>query len=347
MEETAKNIDRLVTTGTRWGGRADRWIIVPLYESASSKLDGKPVSLIAAQRIMDEVKSGDRILLINDFASYPNMPFGETDGPLGVASLARALRFGLGAIPVIMTGPRHIAATRATTKAAGLNVMDYKLAGETSSAAAVEVTFPSLNNGESKALATEILDEYSPKAVIAVETQGPNHKGVRHFAAGKDMEATDKLACLEYLFYEANARGILTIGIIDQGNEIGSGTIEEEIRKIVPYGDMCQCPCKSGLTCSVKTDIVFPANISNWGAYAISAMLAVLLGKADILQDAETEYRMLEACINAGACDGPTGKPIMLVDAVNHEANEGLVSLLNCIVRNALLGMTVESRFSK
>lgn len=50
MEATAKNVDRLVTVGARWGGRADRWIIVPLYESACKKLDSRPVSLVVAQK---------------------------------------------------------------------------------------------------------------------------------------------------------------------------------------------------------------------------------------------------------------------------------------------------------
>ena len=73
-----------------------------LYECACQKLGGKPVSMVAAQRIIEEVKAGDRVLLVSDFASYPNMPFGEDDGPLGVASLARAVRFGLGAVPVLI-----------------------------------------------------------------------------------------------------------------------------------------------------------------------------------------------------------------------------------------------------
>ena len=92
---------------------------------------------------------------------------------------------------------------------------------------------------------------------------------------------------------------------------------------------------------------MFPAAISNWGAYAISAMLAFILGKPDILQDADTEQRMLEACIMTGACDGPTGRPVMLVDAVSHQANEGMIDILHSIIENALIGSNVDSRFFK
>lgn len=81
--------------------------------------------MVTAQRITEEVKAGDSVLLVSDFASYPNMPFGETDGPLGVASLARAIRFGLGAIQVLVAGPRNIEAVCQTTRAAGLMVLDY------------------------------------------------------------------------------------------------------------------------------------------------------------------------------------------------------------------------------
>jgi len=347
MEETARNIDRLATVGARYNGRTDRWLIPQLYECTLKKLGGKPPSLVAAQRIIDEVKAGDSVLLVSDFASYPNMPFGETDGPLGVASLARAIRFGIGAVPILVSGPRNTAAVHHTTKAAGLNIAEYSLAKETTTAIASEIVFPIVDTDESKKFAAKLIDDFTTKAAISVETAGPNRKGVKHFGAGADMEANDKLPGLEYIFTEAGNRGILTIGCIDQGNELGSGTIEEDVRRLTPYGDVCRCPCKSGIACSVKTDVVFPAAISNWGAYAISAMLAFLLRKQEILQDVETEKRMLEACVTAGACDGPTGRPVMMVDAVNPEADAGMISLLHVIVENALIGSQIDTRFFK
>lgn len=336
-EETAKNIDRLVTVGAGRGRRLDRWIIPLLYESASKKLGGSPISLVAAQRMLTEIKAGDRALLVDQFAWYPNRPYGETDGPLGVASLARAVRFGLGALPVLVTGPNDIEVARCTTKAAGLNVLEYSVAKEITTAVAAEATFPCVDNNESKKIAHNMLGEYAPKAVIAVETIGPNKKGVKHSGAGYNVEEKDKLPGLEYLFYEANERGILTIGIIDRGNELGGGTIEEEVRRIVPYADVCQCPCGTGGACMVKTDIVFPASISNWGAYAITAMVGYLLKNPGILQDEDTERRMLEACVMAGAIDGTEGRPVMSVDGVNVKAQQGLINMLHAIVENALL----------
>ena len=182
-----------------------------------------------------------------------------------------------------------------------------------------------------------MIDEYKPKAVISVETVGPNKKGIKHTAGGAAAESKDKFPGLEYLFYEANARGVLSVGCIDQGNEVGSGTIEEVVRIITPCGDICNCPCRAGLACVVKTDIVFPAAVSNWGAYAITAMVAYLLKKPEVLQDPNTERRMLEACITAGAVEGMSGRLIMGVDGLDVETNQGLINILHSIIRNALI----------
>ncbi len=336
MEETAKNIDRLVTTAAGWGGRPDRWIVPALYESASEKAGGKPVSLVAAQKIIEHVKEGDKLLVIDQFGYIPNMPYGETDGPLGVASLARAISFGIGALPILVTGPKDIDAARAAIKAAGVNVLPPKEAIQYKKAVAGEILFPCTDKDESRKIATKIIDESAPKMIISVETIGPNKIGIKHSGAGYDAEANDKIPGLEYLFYEAAQRGIFTIGIIDRGNEIGSGTIEEAVRRITPYADVCRCPCGKGGACTVPADIVFPASVSNWGAYAISAMLGYLLKKPDILQDDDTERRMLEASIMAGAVDGISGQPIMGVDGVCLKGQQGIVNLLHAIIENGL-----------
>lgn len=339
MEETAKNVDRLVTTAAGWGGRLDRYIVPALYESASQKAGGMPLSLVAAQKIIECVKEKDNILIMDQFGYAPNMPYGETDGPLGVASLARAVSFGIGALPVLVTGPKDIDAARATIKAAGLNVLSLEEAYKYKKAISAEILFPSIEEDESKKTAARIIDQTSPKMIISVETIGPNKIGVKHSGAGYDAEANDKIPGLEYLFYEAAQRGIPTIGVIDRGNEIGSGTIEEAVRRITPYADVCRCPCGKGGACTVPTDIVFPAAVSNWGAYAISAMLGYLLKKSNILQDDDTERRMLEASIMIGAVDGISGEPIMGVDGVGLKGQQGIVNLLHAIIENGLKGL--------
>jgi hypothetical protein len=336
MEETAKNIDRLVTVGAGWGGRLDRWIVPTLYESASQKLGGKPISLVAAQKLMEQVREGDCVILVDQFGYLPNMPYGETDGPLGVASLARTLRFGLKALPMLVSGPRDLEVAKSTTKAAGLNVLPLAQAMGIKSAVAGEMLFPVADEAESKKAAARILDQCSPKAIIAVEAVGPNKIGIKHSGAGYDVEAEEKLPKLEQLFYEAANKGILTIGVIDRGNELGSGTIEETVRKVAPYANVCRCPCQRGGACAVKTDIIFPASTSNWGAYAITAMMAYLLKRPELLQDEDTEYRMLDACVTAGAVDGIALQTTMGVDSIGIKAQQALICLMHAIIENAL-----------
>jgi D-glutamate cyclase len=345
-EQTARNIDRVVTVLPVWGGRMDGWLAPQLYESASEKVGGKPLSLVAAQAIVDAVGKGDRVILVDHFAFQPVQPWGETDGPPGVASLARAISFGLRAIPVLVTGPKDIRVARETTQAAGVGVFDYDQAVRSHSSlfGAGEITFPIVGDVESKDVAIGILERVAPKAVISVETIGPNSKGVRHRGGGLDAEVDDEMPHLEHLFLEARARGILTIAMIDRGNEIGGGSISDAVARIVPYGDKCRCPCEAGICCAVETDIVFPAAMSNWGAYAISAMLAYLTAKPEALQDDDTERRMLEACVMAGAIDGTFGKPILAVDGSDLKCQQAVVNLLGTIVVNALRGRLTSDR---
>lgn len=332
----AKNIDRLVTTLMGEGGSEKRWIVPPLYDSASAKLGNKPISLVAAQSMINSIKDKDTVFLIADFAFYPDLPYGETDGPLGVASLARAVRLGLRGLPVIIAGPHGIGALRETTKAAGLNVTDFVLAKETSVAMATEIIFPCVDEKESQKFTCKLMDEYKPKAVIAVETPGPNKKGIKHRGSGGNAAEKEILPYLEYLFHEAHNREILSIGIIDLGNELGSGTIEEELRTIVPKANVCNCPCKSGIACNIKADIVFPSVISNWGAYAITAMIGAILRKPEILQDADTERRMLEACIMAGAQDGNNDALFLAEDGIDIETCQGVIRILHSIVERTI-----------
>lgn len=343
-EQTAKNIDRMVTITPIWGGRLDGWLAPQLYECASQKAGGRALSLVAAESLMKVVGNGDRVILVDQFACIPRLPFGETDGPLGVASLARALSFALEAIPVLVTGPRDIKVAARTTQAAGVNVLDYDLAAQCFGPVAGEITFPISGEKESRDAAITILEQVAPKAVISVETIGPNRKGVRHWSSGLDAEGADRLPRLDHLFTEARARGILTIGIIDRGNEIGGWNVREAASVVTPYAEACQCPCEAGITCSVETDVVFPAAMSNWGAYAVSAMLAFLSRKPEALQDDDTERRMLEACVMAGAIDGTFGKPILAVDGVELKGQQAAVNLLGAIVVNALRGILTSDR---
>jgi len=338
MEVTASNIDKLATIEARNGGRKDRGIIAPLYDAARKKAGDKPISLVAAKQMSEVIKPGDNVILTCGMGGLPVVPFGETDGPVGIASLARGIKLGLGGIPILVTNDLDMGPLCSAVKAAGFLIMDYEDCQRTKANVAVSVVFPNTDAEESRKFAASLIDKYNPKAVVSVETAGPNKKGYKHYSPGWPFEALAKAVEIEHLFYEASERGVLTIGVIDQGNEIGSGTIEETVRKVVPYGDVCQCECQSGMACAVKTDVVFPAAVSNWGAYAIVAVLGLLLKKPEVLHDAETERRMIEACIMANSVDGVSCWSIPSVDGIKSETHQAFITMLHTIVANGLTG---------
>lgn len=332
MEVIGEYIDRLITVEMRPGDRPVRGTIRQLYDFTREKLGVRSLTLLAAQKIIESVKENDNVFIVTGWATLPFLPHGETDGPLGVASLARAVNMGLNVKPLFVLAERDVDSVKYSAKAAGLQVESYEIAAQARYTASI-IPYP-YGEEEARKAAKELIDKYNPKAVISFETPGPNIKGEFHTLMG--FNRTAQLPKFQYLFDEAKSRGIVTIAGLDGGNEIGSGILEEEVRRIMPYGNVCQCPCQAGNACCVETDVAIPATTSNWAAYGISAMLAFLLKKPDLLQDADTEKRMLEACVMAGAADGGTYRPSLTVDGTWAETSQSLVTMLRNIVENGL-----------
>jgi hypothetical protein len=309
-----------------------RGVTYPLYEAAR-KRQGLPLTYLAAHRLIEDVNEGDFVFLLTGAGMPPWLPNGETDGPLGAVSLARALAKGLGARPVHISEERNLGPVVATSIAAGMSVVstdDLQNRAETAAA----IPFPL---GETSALtrAKELLDELQPKAILSVEKTGPNEKGVFHTVTGIEIPS-DGQAHAYHLIEEATRRGILTIGIGDGGNELGYGLISEHIKRIQEYGARCQCPCESGIATVVSCDVLISAAVSNWGAYGVSACLAYMLEDTAVLHDAHTEYRMLEACATAGAVDGAYGSQILAVDGIDWQTQQSVITMLHSMVANGL-----------
>jgi hypothetical protein len=77
---------------------------------------------------------------------------------------------------------------------------------------------------------------------VFIEKTGPNAKGVHHSIMGT-AKNPDETGHAFHLAEAAKARGIVTIGVGDGGNEIGNGLIYDAARQIQPYGLKCQCDC--------------------------------------------------------------------------------------------------------
>lgn len=214
-------------------------------------------------------------------------PAYETDGPLGVIFLQRALR-GCG----ISTLPYCEAAVDQTMRSArelcDLPVVDV-----------------------------DPITWFEQVVVVVIERSGPGAGG-RHFTM-RGTDITDHFdAQLTSHFKEPkrrqqqNSRSNPTIGIGDGGNEIGMGKIPHEtIVKNIPNGDLIHC--------CVPTDHLIVAGVSNWGAYALAAGVYVLRGvkPPPDLFDPDREREILEVMVREGPLvDGVTGQQTATVDGL-------------------------------
>jgi hypothetical protein len=262
-------------------------------------------------------------------------PGGETDGPLGAVFLARALQ-ALGIRVFIETDQFCKTALEAGLTACGLNDT-CRLC-----------VFPENIDARDERIVFHCEKRFAglgPQPVthlIAVERVGPSHT-VASVAAqdSKDVESlnrfirevpvelrdrcrtmrgldiTSKMAPAHILFATAKEvpQPITTIGIGDGGNEIGIGKMPWEIiRRNIPNGGL--------IACRSSTDHLIVAGVSNWGAYALAAGVALLRGQqlpAEVF-DVEREREILRVMVEKGPLvDGVTGRPSASVDGLSFD----------------------------
>ena len=329
----ADSIDQLISLEMRFGAGLPRGVIRPLYEAARDLQGGEPLVYQAARALLDRVTRHDTVLIVTGSGTRFGLPKGETDGPLGAASLGRALDFGMGVRTVYVCDELHLDPIVATVQAAGISVLDEERFEQRPHSTLVEIHPP--GNEAGQLFATHLLDKYQPTAVVFIEKTGPNAKGIHHSIMGtaKDPEETGHAF---HLAEAAQARGILTIGVGDGGNEIGNGVMYEAARDIQPYGHKCQCPCEDGVVTVTKTDVLVSASVSNWGAYGIAAQLAYELKDTDCFQTEELEDFMLRQCVAAGGTDGAYAAQVLFVDGTSARTQRALVGMLREIIENGL-----------
>lgn len=330
-EIIAENVDRLCSVEMRPQGMP-RGKMHRLYEAARRRQQNRPMTLVAAERLRATVKRGDHVILATGAGGPPWLPAGETDGPMGVAALGRALAIGLGARPVFITESQSVRSLSAVVMAAGLPVLSPEMAAPRQGAGVV-MECPK-EDPEAQAQARRLIDELRPAAILACEKLAPNAKGEVHSVLG--VNVTAQHAKIHHLFNLAKERGILTVGFADGGNEVGCGIIYDDTRSIMETGARCKCPCGDGMATVVATDVLVMAAVSNWGAYGVCTVLAYLLKNPDLVHDPDTEYRMLDANVREGGVDGGSGFPVMKVDGISVEVNQGLVRQLREMVTTGL-----------
>jgi hypothetical protein len=257
-------------------------------------------------------------------------PFPETDGPIGSAVLAAALERACGAVPVFVAEPEITDTLRAALRAAGLNVTGDLGSSTRIPHAAVVLPF-SAEPERSERAAAALADAIQPAACLAVERPGANPRGQYHYAMG--LNVTADIAPLDFLYRDVAARGALTVGVGDFGNELGMGAIYDVIRAETPAGADCGCGCGAGTACATPAEVTVLASVSDWGAYAIAACLAFLKRDPAVLAGADVYRRICEDTVRSGAIDGPTRYAVPSVDGVDHSFNAALLEVMRGAIR--------------
>ncbi len=322
LELICRNIDRLVTVEMRISDYS-RGVIAKLHEAAVAAQGGLPLSLLGARSLLANVKPGKTVFIMTGAGDPKYLPAGETDGPPGVAAIARAVAI-LGGVPILFTEKDFIDNLAATALALGLGIRSPEVAAEVAFTTAV---LPISPGEDAPAQAAGLLDRFEPSLVVSIEKLGPNPDGIAHTASGKPTSGPRARA--EHLIDLARERKVPTIGVGDNGNELGYGLIIDAVRRHKPKGE--------ALATRVATDVLVAANTSNWGAYAITAAAAAATGRPELLHSPDDEERMLRACVDAHGVDGSTGRHILQVDGMPLDVQRGIVAMLQGIVRNGLV----------
>lgn len=317
-------IDRIVSMDLGQRGMA------PLYPAARER-SVEPLCAASARSLIS-LKRGDTVVFLTGsiVRGWVSPALAETDGPIGVAALARAINFGFNAIPVVLTDPSLVPAVAATLETAGLTVVDEDHAqaaprNERFTAVAV-VSTCSTDPTQAPAEAAALIDRLRPAAVISVERAGMTADGTFRNSVGQDTSAGRAL--LDHVVTAAERAHVPTIGIGDLGNEIGMGAIRSAVAAHIPNG--------AAVCAALGTDIVFPCGVSNWGCYAIQAAMAILTGRLELAHTRQMEQRLLEAAPRIGLLDGLHGKREPMADGLPLHVHLAIVDLLNATAERGI-----------
>ncbi len=252
-------------------------------------------------------------LLTGFFVPGAEPPAAETDGPLGVATLAAGLSSV--AVPVrVVTDELCADAVRVACRAAGapedLAVDLLALQGRTEVA--------------------NTLDAWrtcSPPVshAVAVERVGPAEDGVPRNMRGRDISANT--APLHLLFQSGGHR---SIGIGDGGNELGMGSLPRWlVAQAIDQGEK--------IGCTVAADHLVVCGVSNWGAWALLAALALLrpAWRDPLVASLQPDLaqRVLEVTVAEGpAVDGVLGRQEPSVDGLAATAHSAVLEKILAVV---------------
>jgi hypothetical protein len=205
----------------------------------------------------------------------------ETDGPVGAIALYQCLE-QMGAHPVLVCGDPLYRVLKT----------DYRCH-----------PIPVFSDQDLSAIATEALQQYRPQAVVSIERPGLAASDRYYNMRGEDI--TERCASFDYFLKLAACP---TIAIGDGGNEIGMGNIKAAVSQLNITPAETEC------------DELLLADVSNWGAYGLIALLSVWR-QHDYLATVDPMH-ILQYLSDRGSVDGVSRLNTLTEDSL--DASEGI-----------------------
>ncbi|MEH6444557.1 MAG: DUF4392 domain-containing protein [Oceanospirillaceae bacterium] len=222
---------------------------------------------------------------------FPVIDTFETDGPVGAIALYKALET-LGATPIIVCGPPVSQALMQDFRVHEIRVGEHQ---------------------ERTLEAFKALYHYNPDAVLSIERPGQAADGGYYNMRGESI--SERTACFDTFINNAKCP---TIGIGDGGNEIGMGNITAALQDL----DI--------VSATTKVDELLIADVSNWGAYGIMAILSVW-HNVDLLDKVNLE-EILTYLSGHGSVDGVTRNNELTEDGLDFCEGESVILELRQLI---------------
>jgi hypothetical protein len=265
----------------------------------------EPGYYLRAARVLRDIEG---VVLIG--TGFPVINTYETDGPVGALALYQCLEY-LGAEPMLVCG------TPLSSRLAD----DYRVHDIAVGNSAGRVTDSGLSpirlrggrrKGDPEISTLDALVSFRPGAVISIERPGLTAEGRYINMHGEDI--TERCACFDYFVELA---GCPTIAIGDGGNEIGMGNVQETITSLGMAPSTTRC------------NELLVADVSNWGAYGLLAMLGHWRGEDLLAKISPRE--ILGYLSEKGSVDGVTRENTLTEDGLPASEGESVLEELRAL----------------
>ena len=304
-----ENLDRLVRVKMRPRGMSTFYQISDfVYDIAKGP---NPISMDIAVAL--DPSQPQKIGLFTGASSPDHYPNGENDGPLGTIVLANALR-QLGHHITIYIDPQ----LRPIIDA----LMNYY--GQMYPVTTLNIDSPDKNLEAASGL----------NVAIAVEKAGSNPNGHLQSITGTTRDGTR--AKVDEIFNQVQKQGGITISCADGHNEIGFGKVYNAVAQAAPWTTECKCECGEGVMSNTSVDHLYVTAISNWGAYAVVAALALFNSDPGLMHTEKAERDIEQLALDYDVRDGFLGAAGLTMDGIPLEANLSMLNMMRNLVEISL-----------